>query len=152
MDYQKQIDRIYCRCKRWFYASVTLLLLALVLVGALRLKALIEQNQSDVLLERYAILLTMIAVPLSLRMFFVKVKSLSQSDSSINHVGTYFRLFLIRLVVLAFVMASNIVSLYFVSSRTFFLLALITWLSLWFTLPSRAEIHALVTEEPDKDI
>lgn len=109
-----------------------------------------EDIETNIILERYAIIVTMVCIPLALKLFHSKTKKLEKlpKDKILNK---YSEQYILRLVILNIAVAFNIVGFYLYESQNFILMAIISIFSILFCYPSKDVISDLFTSQLDNN-
>lgn len=102
-----------------------------------------EDIEPNVILERYAIIVTMICIPLALKLFHSKTKKLEKLSKD-TILKKYSEQYILRLVILNIAAAFNIVGFYLYESQNFILMAIISIFSIVFCYPSKDAISDLL--------
>lgn len=105
-------------------------------------------NGSNVILERYAILITLIGIPLALKLFHSQVKKLSKANYLL-YLKKYHIQYIIRLLILLSICFFNIICLYITGAKNFYFLIIITIFVFFLCAPQKAH---LVLPEKEENI
>lgn len=95
------------------------------------------ETQNGVIFERYAIILTLIAIPAALKLFSVmtgKLQDLPKQEKNKKYISYY----ILRIIILDMAAAVNIIGFYLYESTNFVYLAVIVMFALCFTFPGKA--------------
>lgn len=131
------------------YLIVIITLIVLLLAVMFGLNSFIAENTgSSVIAERYAIGLTLIAIPLSLKLFADKTKKItaSENDNDVK-IRQFKNAFIVRLSVLGVVGLVNTLFYAFMQNSNFMWLAVITFLTFSFCRTSADELNSLIVEK-----
>lgn len=129
--------------KRFYYICLFLAIIQFIAGTALKLKEIMVIQPQNPNLERYGIIITLICIPLALKIHndnLKKYKILS-ADRDINKM--YKKSYFIKIFILQSVMIFNSLCLYFSGSKSFFFLAFITLVSFFLSSPNKNEIDSL---------
>jgi len=126
--------KLYQSLKIYFTASIILCGIAFILAFHITTKNQI--SEPDILLERYAIMLMLIGIPVSLRLFYKKTNNLQKSDEN-TYLSKYRLHYIIRLSIIDLICLFNISALYITGSRNFVYMSLITILVFFFCIPQK---------------
>lgn len=95
-----------------------------------------EISTTNVILERYGIIVTLIGIPLALRIFHKNMQKASSADKSTLN-KTYKKNFYMRLAILSFIAIFDIVALYTTGSKNFIFMTIITIFAFFLSLPQK---------------
>ncbi|MBP1616198.1 MAG: hypothetical protein H6Q14_25 [Bacteroidetes bacterium] len=129
---------------------ITFLVGIVLFVGTtfLRLREILHGNSPHLLMERYGILLTLIGIPVSFKIYqYFISKIVSQPENS--KLDFYIRIYFLRLTILGLVLVFDAVGLYITGSRNFFYMVFITLVTFLFCLPNKSEILTLCERKSD---
>ena len=130
---------------------VIVTLVVLLLAVMFGLKSFPAGNaESSVIAERYAIGLTLIVIPLSLKLFADKAKKITASKSGDKEKMKQFKnAFVTRLSLLGVVGLMNTVLYGFMQNSNFMWLAVITFLAFAFCRTSEGELTGIIAEKEE---
>ncbi len=138
------MKNINFKLRLYFILSIIISILAFVLTVAYTQKYAI--SNSSVIWERYGIMLTLIGIPVSLKLFHIQVKKLNKSNFN-EYLRKYHILYILRLLVLLVICFFNIVSLYITGSKNFYFLIIITIFAFFLCVPSKVQLQEEETNE-----
>jgi len=130
--------------KSTFIVSIIISVIAFILVVAYTTKY--EINSPNVILERYAILITLIGIPLSLKLFHYKLKK-TDTAKPLLYLKKYRLYYFIRLGILLFIYLFNIISLYITGSKNFYFMVIIIIFAFFLCAPHKVHINKDEQEE-----
>ncbi len=111
----------------------------------LRLREILHGSTPNLLMERYGIVITLIAIPASLKVYHYFVSKMANQPEK-SKLDFYTRIYFLRLLILGFVLAFDAIGLYTTGSRNFFYMIFITLVTFLFCLPNKSEIATLCEE------
>lgn len=138
----------------YIIAALIILLLA-VMFGLLKLPAIGEE--ASIIAERYAIGLTLIAIPGALKLFSNKIKKLTESETDAGiKIKQFSSAFNLRIAILGVMGLANTLFYAITANSNFMWLAVILFLAFVFCRTSEAELSAVIstkdkTEEEAED-
>ena len=132
---KKGTVNVSTRLKIYFAASIIVQVLLFVFMQIYATKHV--EVLSNVILERYGILLTLICIPFALKLFHERVKKLDKNDA-VTFQKKYVIQYFIRSAILWFVYFFNLVSLYMTGARNFSFMIIVTIFALLLCAPSKA--------------
>lgn len=95
-----------------------------------------ENVQSNVLFERYSIILTLIAVPLALKLFSVLVNRKKDLHGN-DFLNSYLWIYVLRTAILDIAAVVNIVGFFIYEASNFVYLTVVVLFALCFTFPGK---------------
>ena len=128
------MKKIKFRLTIYYIISILIVIIGFVFTAS-HVKNFIS-NDSSIILERYAILITLAAIPLALKLFHRQVKKLNKTDISI-YLKKYQTLYVARLLILVIICAFNITCLYITASKNFYFLIIITIFAFFLCFPQK---------------
>ncbi|HAR38894.1 MAG: hypothetical protein A2W86_02035 [Bacteroidetes bacterium GWD2_45_23] len=141
-------ERIILNLSRHLYGNMISLALLFLLV-LLRIIPISENFLSvGVTMERYAIMITIIAIPLSLKLFADRLKKIPRPLKAIEATTKYKKLFYLRLYTLSAVTLMNIALLGLSRNSNFMWFTIVLFIIFLFCRPSLVELTGL-SELPD---
>lgn len=150
---EKQELKIHNILKALFIINLVLFLIVEVVLMFAK-GPIWNEFETNVIFERYAIIVTLAAIPSVLKLYqsrLEKYKSLN-----IEHFGKkYITLYILRLLILDAVVVMNLIGFYLYESENFIIMALITTVAFLFCLPNKdtfpkpKKIEDDVDEEPE---
>jgi hypothetical protein len=96
--------------------------------------------EPDVELERYAIPVTLIAIPVALKLFYDRTKSMDKTDFA-RYLKKYRRLYYLRTAILAAAYLFNLISLYITGAKNFSFMIIITIFALALCAPQKVHLE-----------
>lgn len=94
--------------------------------------------QSHVTLERYGIIITLIGIPIALKLFYNRINKLTKANFT-EYLKKYRFEYLIRLLLLNIICFFNIVSLYITGSKNFYFMVIVTIFAFFLCAPQKAK-------------
>lgn len=149
MNHTELIHKAVKLLKQHYYGNIIVLalLFLLILFGVIPLQ--IDGLLVNVTAERYAIMLTVLAIPFSLKYFAYRLKKLPRPMTVTPAIDKYKSASFIRLYILCAVVLMNIL-LYGISrNMNFFWLTVVSLAVFLFCQPSYNELESL-TEKPEE--
>lgn len=143
-------DRVILHLKKHYYGNVILLALLFLLV-LFRVIPFPENILSvGTTLERYAIMITLIAIPAALKLFADRLKKTPRTSEVAETAKKYKKLSYMRLYTLSTVTMMNIVLLGFSRNTNFMWFTVVLFIIFLFCMPSSVELTRL-TELPGRE-
>ncbi len=124
------------RLKNLFYIVVVIQVAILVCVAFKWINLKPEKANISVVLERYALLITLISIPGALKLFSKIMKSNKHPENETLTTTLYIKAFAVRFSILFVVASINILLFAFSFNQNFLLLTLATFTTYIFTYPS----------------
>lgn len=100
-----------------------------------------------VTVEMYAIVLTLIAIPLALKLFADKIKKIPKGTDKDKVVQTYKNAYLLRLYIINAVVLGNIVLFALSGNNNFMWLTVVSFIVYMFCKPSHQDLENLIQED-----
>lgn len=116
--------------------------IAFVVLTFFNLKQILHGGNANPVFERYAIMITLIGIPSSLKIYHYLIKKVSDQHPT-KKIGFYNKVFATRLAILEFVLTCNAIGLYYTGLKNFFFMIFITLLAFLFCLPNKTEFETL---------
>lgn len=138
--------KLHSTLKLLFAGAIIISVLAFMLVVAYTTKY--DISSPSVILERYAIVITLIGIPLSLKLFHDKLKKTDASDTQL-YMQKYRLYYLLRMGALLFIYLFNTVSLYITGSKNFYFMVIITIFAFFLCAPQKVYIDTDNNEEQE---
>lgn len=129
-----------------YYTSIIVLAILFLLV-IFKLISFETTISETVTVEMYAIALTLIAIPVALKLFADKIKKKPRGTDKIKIVQTYKSAFLLRLYVINTVVLGNIVLFAVSGNNNFMWLTVISFIVYMFCKPSYQDLENLTRED-----
>ena len=126
-------------------------IIVFVVLTLINLKQILHGGDANPVLERYAIGITLIGIPLSLKIYHYLMKKITNQRRE-KKMRFYNKIYIIRLGILEFVLACNAIGLYITGVRNFFYMIFITIIAFLFCLPNKMEFETLCDNENDVPI
>lgn len=146
MKSEEHIPRAIRSLKKHYWINILFLALLLVLIVFNVLPFFSKDHPVSVVLERYAVLLPIIAIPLALRQFAQRVKKASKHLAITPAVKLYRRASYQRLYVISSVALIQIVLYGYSGNMNFFWLSIVLFTVFLFCKPSSDELSELVKD------
>jgi hypothetical protein len=132
------------------YRRLRLIYIGSIAVSTLLFIAVFLMNEGrqpieSILLERYAILITLIGIPLALKLFHNKTKVLNTSEI-VDYLRKYYKQYVLRLIILELIFLFNLISLHRTGEKNFIFMIIITIFALVLCAPQKANLE----EESEK--
>ena len=141
-------ERIILNLSRHLYGNMISLALLFLLV-LLRIIPIPENFLSiGIIMERYAIMITIIAIPAALKLFADRLKKIPRPMETVEAGTKYKKLFYLRLYTLSAVMLMNIALFGFSRNSNFMWFTIVLFIIFLFCRPSLVELSNL-SELPD---
>lgn len=132
---EKSLNR---RLKIYFTISLTITVILLLFVADYTIRySILAPN---VMLERYGIMITIIAIPGALKLFQFFMNK-QKKDNVGEYLSKYRFYYIVRLIILELVCFFNILSLYITGSKNFMFMTIITIFALFFCLPQMGNVR-----------
>lgn len=138
------IDKLNFGLKIYYATTIVISIIAFMLTVAYTTKYSI--SAPNTILERYSIIITLIGIPLSLKIFHNKLKSLKLGTIEAFSKG-YKQQYIIRLSILTIICFFNIGSLYITGSKNFYFMVIVTIFAFFLCAPQKARIDETTNEE-----
>jgi uncharacterized membrane protein len=125
--------------QKTIYRKLKILFVTSILLDAacfLPVLFMTKWNESNVALERYAILLTLIAIPAALKIFYSRTGQPSETNRDI-YLKKYQKMYCLRLLILEAVFLFNLISFYTTGAKNFIFMIIITIFALAFCAPQK---------------
>lgn len=136
------------RLKFFFWIEIILLLGILLFLIYLKGPYWGDKIEQNVVFERYAIITTLICIPLALKLFHSKVKK-AEKLSYEQYLGIYKKQYLIRFLILDFACLLNLIGFYYLESQNLILMSIIAVCATFFCYPGKNTIMSPFAEEED---
>ena len=133
----KAPEKAYRLLKQIFVINLTLLVAATGYLMYIKGPVWGDGVEPNVIFERYAIILTLAAIPLALKLFHTKIKKYESLTDEL-FTAKYKLHYIIRLAILDFVVIFNLVGFYLFESQNLILMALIGLFSVLFCYPNKS--------------
>ncbi len=132
-----------------FYGSIIVLVvfLALVLIGTI---SFVVDAQVGIVAERYSIGLTLLVIPIALKLFSNMVNKEENNVTPEKSIQTYRKASLIRLYLINVMIFANIIFYAMSSNQNFVWLAVVLFVSFSFCRPSYVELEELTTPKEEE--
>ena len=145
------MDKIIKNLRYHYYGSIVVLATLLILVFTKQISFLVDEA-IGVIAERYSIGLTLLAIPLALKMFANMIKKESGSNSEENAIKVYSKSYLIRQTIINVMAIANILMYAMSHNMNFVWLAVILIVSLIFCKPSYVDLASLtIANDKEKE-
>jgi len=127
-------DKLYFYLKLFFWCNIILFVLVFLFILRIKGPDFGTDTDSSVIFERYAIILTLIAIPGALKLFSVLINK-KKDTSPDQFLKRYLQLYMFRTGVLDLVVIVNLVGFYIYESVNFVYLISIAILAICFSFP-----------------
>lgn len=147
------MERLIKRLGYHYYGSIIVLAVLLALVFTNNISFLVDESVG-VIAERYSIGLTLIAIPVALKLFANMIKKDSGDRSEAYAIKTYTKAFLLRQTIINVMAIVNIVMYAMSHNMNFVWLTVVLLVSLVFCKPSYLELESItksITESQEED-
>lgn len=141
------LDKLHLRLRIYYIATIVVSIIVFMLTVAYTTKYSI--NSPNIILERYAIIITLIGIPASLRFFHKKLKTLDHQNDS-TYKSIYKTQYIIRLSILTMICFFNIVSLYITGSKNFYFMVIVSIFAFLLCAPQKIRIEETNDEKGDE--
>lgn len=128
-------DKLHLQLKIYYILSIVICVIAFLLSVAYTQKY--NVMQSNVMLERYGIIVTLLGIPLALKLFHSRINKLTKTNFQ-EYLKKYRFEYLIRLFLLNTICFFNIVSLYITGSKNFYFMVIVTIFAFFLCAPQKA--------------
>jgi len=140
------LNKLNSKLRLYHIVTIGISIVSFMLVVAYTTKY--EINLHNVILERYAIIITLIGIPASLKLYHNKLKALKASKKNDTYLNAYKIQYIIRLSILTIICYFNIISLYITGSKNFYFMVIVTIFAFFLCAPQKLHIE---DNEEDKD-
>ena len=129
------------KLKRLFYISIGAQIAFFVSFAFKWINILPNSVTTPIALERYVVLITLLGIPGSLKLFSIMMKKNKHPENSDFTANFYKKAFIARFGILFLISSLNIILYAFTFNQNFMLLALITFIAYIFSYPSKSHLH-----------
>jgi hypothetical protein len=138
---KEQLSTIYRRLKIMYAVSIAV---SSILFIAVFLTNEWSESSSNTTLERYAILITLIGIPLALKLFHNRTKGLDNA----GYIVKYQKQYTLRMAILEAVFLFNLISLHITGAKNFIFMIIITIFALVLCAPQKVNLEQ---DKPDNN-
>lgn len=138
-------DKTIRLLKKHYYGSIILLVAVFLLVLFKVIPLFMGEQAINVTAERYAIMLTIIAIPVSLKYFADRLKKLPRPLETATAAGKYKNAFFWRLYTISGVTLAQILLFGISRNMNFFWFTVVLFIVFIFCRPSNQELESLTT-------
>lgn len=136
--------------KQHYYGNIILLAVFFLLIFCSVIPPFTNSRFVSVSIERYAIMVTIIAIPVSLKLFAFRLKKTPRTLGTAAAIGKYRNIFLLRLYSISVVTLMHIFLFGISRNTNFFWFTVVLFIVFLFCKPSYEELQSL-SEEPAKE-
>ena len=134
------------RLKIFFWIQVVVLLGIVLFLVYLKGPYWGDRIEQNVVFERYAIVITLICIPLSLKLFYSRVKK-AEDLAYDKYLKIYSNQYFIRFLIIDFAALLNLIGFYYLESQNLILMSIIAVCATFFCYPSKNTIMNPDTDE-----
>lgn len=146
---KEKMERLVSLLKRHYYGNIIVLALLFLLILFRVLPLLQESDLIGVTIERYAIMISIIAIPLALKFFAHRLKEITRPAETAIAVSRYKNASHLRLYAISGVTLMNILLYGFSRNSNFIWITVVLFIIFLYCRPSYAELASL-TEAPEE--
>jgi len=136
--------------RRYYYGNIISLAVAFLLFIFNLIPLFTDGRAVSITLERYAIMVTIIIIPVSLKFFAYKLKKTTRPLETTIAAERYKNIFFLRLYSISAVALMHIILFAISRNMNFFWFTIVLFIVFFFCKPSYIELEYL-TEAPDKE-
>lgn len=136
------VKKNYRRLQVAFTATFLSGIALFVCATLLRLREIVHGGSPSIVMERYGILVTLIAIPSSLKVYHYFVRKIAGRPEA-SRLSSYSRAYFFRLSILTLALLFDFAGLYVTGSRNFFYMFFVVLMAFLFCLPNKSEIATL---------
>ena len=134
------------KLKLFFVSAVAISVILFMLTVAYTQKY--EVSISNIILERYAIIVTLIGIPVALKLFHNNIKKINNKDLPI-YLKKYTQQYILRLSILLSICFFNIAALFFTGSKNFYFMVIVSIFAMFLCIPQKSNIEDSETENSE---
>lgn len=138
------------RLKKHFYIHVSVVILLFLLIFFNVIPFPDYSESIGLTTQTYTIMLTLVALPASLKLYSVNIKK-KQTDDKEKTVHFFREIYFQRLYMVAFAVSINMLLFGFTRVQNYAWLALISLIIYAFCMPQEADLHSLFSESTETD-
>ncbi len=151
MKDRNTMDKTIALLKRHYYANIILMAAAFLLI-LFRIIPLFTDGQSvGVTMERYAIMITIIAIPVSLKLFAYRLKKITRPLEIPTAVEVYKKASFLRLYTISAVTLMHIILFGISRNMNFFWFTVVLFIVFLFCKPSYEELENLTETSGEQE-
>ena len=143
---------VVLKLKRLFYVAFVIQAAVFIAIAFRWIDILPESASISVVVERYALLVTLVSIPGALKLFSMIMKKNKQPNNEVATTALYLKAFIARFGILFFVASVNILLYALSLNQNFMLCTLITFTAYIFTYPSANYLSANIKEESTEEL
>ncbi len=146
---KNRADKLYFYLKLFFWSNVIILIGVLLFLLQIKGPDFGEHIEGNVVLERYAIILTLVAIPGALKLFSVLINK-KKEQSSDQFLTDYLKIYMLRAAILDIVVIVNLIGFYIYEASNFVYLTIVTLFAICFSFPGRSAMYKDEKEEKNE--
>lgn len=150
MKEENKLERLITVLRRHYYGNIITLALLLLLMLFRFIPTFRESELIGVTLERYTIMISIIAIPLALKLFAQKLKKVHRPAETAVALRKYKNASFLRLYIISAVTLLNILLFGFSHNSNFMWITVILFIIFLYCKPSYVELASL-TEVPEEN-
>jgi hypothetical protein len=143
-------DKLYFYLKLFFWSNIIILIGVLLFLLQIKGPDFGEHIEGNIVLERYVIILTLVAIPGALKLFSVLINK-KKGQPSEQFLTDYMKIYMLRAAILDIVVIVNLIGFYIYEASNFVYLTIITLFAICFSFPGRSIMHKDEKEEEIED-
>lgn len=145
-------NKIVKQLNRHYFVSLTLLILFFVLLFFKIIQLVDTPMEMAVSVETYTIMITLVTIPLVLKMFANRLKKIKSSElEQAQKISQYKTIYFMRLYAIVTVTAGNIVLYGLSRNHNFFWLMVVLLIVFVFCRSSEAEVLSVIEKQENKE-